>query len=335
MKLLMLGGTVFLGRHLVELAVSRGHDVTLFTRGLHHPELFPAARKLRGDRDGGLEALRGGRWDAVIDTSGYVPRLVRDSAALLADAAAQYVFVSSIAVYADQWQPGVDEDAAVGTLPDETVEEKTGRTYGPLKALCERAIPRALPGRALIIRPGLIVGPHDPTDRFTYWPARVARGGEVLAPGRPERQVQLIDVRDLAQWMLQMVEGGRTGTYNAVGPAEVLTMQELLHTCRMVTESQAGFTWVSEEFLQEEGAVPYTEIPLWMPGRGDAVNCTRAVCAGLTFRPLEDTIRDTLAWDAARPAAVERIRGLKPAREQALLARWKASRHAMREIGTR
>jgi len=223
------------------------------------------------------------------------------------------------------------------------VEEKTGQTYGPLKALCERAVQHALPDRALIIRPGLIVGPHDPTDRFTYWPARIARGGEVLAPGRPDRQVQLIDVRDLAQWILQMVEGARTGTYHAVGPAEVLTMRALLEQCRAISESdaaftppfreRAGFTWVSEQFLEEEGAVPYTEVPLWMPGKDDAVNCARAISAGLTFRPLADTIRATLAWDATRPAAVERIRGLKPAREQTLLARWKARRPTLREVG--
>ncbi len=206
MKLLVLGGTVFLGRHLVEAATARGHSVTLFNRGQHNPELYPEVEKLRGDRDSDLSALQGRRWDAVIDTCGYLPRAVRASAELLADAVDHYTFISSISVYADFHTPAMDESAPVGTLADETVEEVTGETYGPLKALCEQAAERALPGRVLNIRPGLIVGPHDPTDRFTYWPVRVARGGEVLAPGRPHVPVQVIDGRDLAEWTVRMVE---------------------------------------------------------------------------------------------------------------------------------
>ena len=199
MKLLILGGTVFLGRHLVEAAQARGHQLTLFNRGQHNPELFAGVEKLRGDRSGDLSALRGRRWDAVIDTCGYIPRIVRASAELLADAVDHYTFVSSLSVYADTSRPGIDESAPVGQLADETVEDITGETYGPLKALCEQAAGRALPGRVLTVRPGLIVGPHDPTDRFTYWPVRVARGGALLAPGRPERRVAFVDVRDLAE----------------------------------------------------------------------------------------------------------------------------------------
>ena len=189
MNLLILGGTVFLGRHLVEAALARGHAVTLFNRGQHNPDLFPEVERLRGDRDGDLQALEGRRWDAVVDTCGYVPRVVRASAEMLAPNVDHYTFISSISVYADTSKPGIDEQAPVGTLDDPTTEEVTGESYGPLKALCEQAAEAAMPGRVLNIRPGLIVGPHDPTDRFTYWVRRVAEGGEVLAPGNPHAPV--------------------------------------------------------------------------------------------------------------------------------------------------
>src|ERR1051325_6256679 len=236
MKILILGGTVFLGRHLVEAALARGHEVTLFNRG-NNPHLFPEVEKLRGDRDGGLDVLRGRRWDVVIDTSGFVPRIVRASAELLADTVELYVFISSLSVIADTRVPGADESAPVGTLDDPTIEDATGKAYGPLKALCEQAVEQVMPGRALNIRPGLIVGPHDPTGRFTYWPVRVARGGEVLAPGRPARQIQLVDVRDLAGWIIRLAEAGTSGLFNATGPDKVLTMEELLEECRRVAHS--------------------------------------------------------------------------------------------------
>ncbi len=218
MRILILGGTVFVGRHLVEAALARGHEVTLFNRGQHGPDLYPGVEKLRGDRDGGLDALRGRRWDAAIDTCGYVPRIVRASATLLANAVDHYTFISSVSVYPEAHTRHLDEDSPVGALDDESVEDVTPETYGPLKALCEQAAEGAMSGRALTIRPGLIVGPHDPTDRFTYWPRRVAQGGEVLAPGRPERPVQIIDARDLAAWTLQLVASGARGVYNATGP---------------------------------------------------------------------------------------------------------------------
>ena len=219
MKLLILGGTKFLGRHLVEEALARGHEVTLFNRGQLNPELFPEVEKLRGDRDGGLEALRGRRWDAVVDTSGFSPRVVRDSARLLADSVEHYTFVSSQSAYRDTSVPGVDENYPVGTITDERLREAEAlkqseltaapffwEIYGALKALCERAAEEEMPGRVLNVRAGLIVGPHDFSDRFTYWPRRVSEGGEVLAPGDPGRQVQFIDVRDLAAWILDMAE---------------------------------------------------------------------------------------------------------------------------------
>ena len=321
MKLLLLGGTVFLGRHLVEAAQARGHEVTLFNRGQHNAALFPDVEKLRGNRDGDLAALQGRRWDAVIDTCGYVPRVVRASAELLADAVDHYTFISTISVFANTSTPGIDESGAVGKLVDETIEEVTGESYGPLKALCEQAAERTMPGRVLNIRPGLIVGPHDPTDRFTYWPHRVAQGGEVLAPGRPAYLTQFIDARDLAEWTIRMVEARQTGTYNATGPDYALTLGQVLEECKRQSGSDARFIWVDEKRLLEAGATPWMEVPLWVPESDpdtagfSAINCNKAFAAGLTFRPLGETIRDTLAWDATRPADVDRPAGIKPERE--------------------
>jgi 2'-hydroxyisoflavone reductase len=329
MRLLILGGTVFVGRALVEAAQERGHQVTLFNRGQHNPDLFPDVERLRGDRDGDLAALRGRTWDAVIDTCGYVPRIVRQSAELLADAVGHYTFISSISVYSDLSQVGMDESSPVGRLEDETTETVDGDTYGPLKVLCEQAAEQALPGRALTLRPGLIVGPHDPSDRFTYWPVRVAKGGDVLAPGNPDYPIQIIDARDLAEWNVRMVEAGRTGVYNATGPDYALTMGRLLDECRAVSGSDARFVWASQEFLKEAGVQPWTEMTLWVPEEPDtagfsAVNCGKAFAAGLTIRPLADTIRATLAWDATRPADAERRAGLKPEREAELLQAWRS-----------
>ncbi|MCK4305271.1 MAG: SDR family oxidoreductase [Candidatus Eisenbacteria sp.] len=322
MKLLVLGGTVFLGRHLVGAALVSGHEVTLFNRGQHNPSAFPKLEKLRGDRNGNLEALRGRRWDAVIDTCGYLPRVVRASGKLLADATDHYTFISSLSVYSDLSSLQIDESTPVGTLEDETVEEITGETYGPLKALCEQAAEEALPGRVLSIRPGLIVGPHDPSDRFTYWPRRVAQGGEVLAPGRPEREIQFIDVRDLAEWTLRMIEGHHTGTYNATGPERPLTMLAFLEACRTASASDARFVWVDQWMLKEEGIEPYTTMPLWIPDAHDTVNCSKAFQEGLMFRLLEETIQDTLAWDTTRPADTEHQAGLSPERESQVLESW-------------
>lgn len=331
MKLLVLGGTVFLGRHIVAAALAHRHEVTLFNRGQHNPNLFPEVEKLRGNRAGDLEALRGRRWDAVIDTCGYVPRIVRASAELLARSVEHYTFISSISVYADFSVPGLNENAPVGKLQDEAVEEITGETYGPLKALCEQAVENAMPGRALIIRPGLIVGPHDPTDRFTYWPYRVAQGGEVLAPGRPDHPVQIIDVRDLAEWIVRMVEARRTGTYNATGPDYALTMGQLLETCKSVSQSDATFTWVDEKFLLDAGVQPWIAVPLWVPDteehRGfSAVNCTKAISDGLIFRPLAETIQDTLAWITTRSSDTPWRAGLQRKREKELLQQWHSTR---------
>lgn len=323
MKLLLLGGTVFLGRHIVEAALARGHEVTLFNRGQHNPDLFPEVEKLRGDRNGDLAALQGRQWDAAIDTSGFVPRVVRASAEALTNAIKHYTFISSISVYADFTKRGIDENSPVAKLTDESVEEVTGETYGGLKALCEQAAEEVLPGKVLIVRPGLIVGPDDQTDRFTYWPYRVAQGGEMLAPGKPAHQEQFIDVRDLAQWIVRMVEAGKTGVYNATGPDYVLSTQQLLEECKAATGSDAQFTWVDEAFL-----APILEEVNLQPWVSEAhvgiraVNCNKAFADGLTFRPLAETVRDTLAWKAASPTADTLRSGLKPEQEQQLLQAW-------------
>ena len=324
MDLLILGGTGFLGRHLVEAALGDGHRVTLFNRGLSGPDLFPEVETIRGDRDGDLSVLQGRRWDAAIDTCGYVPRVVRASAGILADSVDHYTFVSSISVYSDTIEVGADEDAPVEELDDPTVEEVTGETYGGLKALCERAAEEEMPGRVLNVRPGLISGPHDPTDRFTYWPRRVAAGGEVLVPDRPERRVQFIDVRDLAAWIVKMAADRQPGTYNATGPDYELRMGTLLEACEAAGGGGATFVWVAEEFLEENGVEPFTELPLWVPREYCAmleVDCGRAISAGLTFRPASETVRDVLEWDSTR-AQTELAAGLKPERERELLLAW-------------
>jgi 2'-hydroxyisoflavone reductase len=327
MDILILGGTGFLGRHLVEAALGRGHRVTLFNRGIKAPDLFPEVETIEGDREADLSSLSGRRWDAAIDTCGYVPRVVRASARTLAEAVDHYTFVSSISVYSDASVPGANEDAPVRELPDPTVEEVTGETYGGLKALCERAVEEEMPGRVFNVRPGLISGPYDPTDRFTFWPRRIAAGGEVLAPDRPERGVQFIDVRDLAAWIIEMAAERRTGTFNATGPDHKLEMGRLLEACEAVG-GDAELIWVSEDFLEEHGVEPFTELPLWVP-REDAalldIDCSRAVEKGLAFRPLSETIEDVLEWDRARPVGTEPAAGLTPEREQELLRAWRGA----------
>lgn len=325
MHLLIIGGTVFLGRHLVEAALARGHTITLFNRGQHNPELFPTVEKLRGDRASDLSALAGRRFDAAIDTCGYVPRVVRASAELLAPNVDHYTFISSISVYASFEQAGIDEDAPVGTLDDPSVEEVTGTTYGPLKALCEQAAEAAMPGRVLNIRPGLIVGPNDPTDRFTYWPVRVARGGRFIAPERPGYLTQIIDVRDLAEWTLRMIEAGRTGVYNATGPEQPLPLGDLLDTCRAVAGSDAQPVWASADFLAEHEVQPWLELPLWVPEGPEylgfsQVAIERARAEGLSFRPLADTCAATLEWARSRPADHQWRAGLPAEKEAQLLA---------------
>ncbi len=328
MKLLIIGGTQFVGRHLADAALRRGHELTLFHRGQTGADLFPEAEHLTGDRDGaGLEVLRGRRWDAVVDTCGYVPRIVRQSAELLADSVARYVFISTISVYADFKTPHQNETAPLGKLKDPDTEEVTGETYGPLKVECERAVEEALPGRALMIRPGFIVGPYDPTDRFTYWPRRIAAGGEVLAPGTPSQPIQVIDARDLAEWTLEMVERKETGAYNATGPDYGLTLGTVLETCREVSGSNARLRWVPDAFLTENDADSTRLLPFYVSSSSDmaglmTANIGKAVAQGLTFRPLAETVQDTLAWDKTRPADVPLKVGMPSEQERELLDKY-------------
>ena len=304
LKILILGGTAFLGPAIVRYARSHGHQLTLFTRGKTNVNLFPDVEMLVGDRDGDLEALENRDWDVVIDTSGYLPRLVTDSARLLAGHVQQYIFISSISVFADFSQKGLDESSPVGVMEDETIEEITGLTYGPLKALCEKAAEREMRGRSTTIRPGLIVGPMDRTDRFTYWPVRIAKGGEVLTPERPDIFTQVIDVNDLAMFIVHCAERNITGTFNATSPAGELTMGEIFDTCRKVSGSDATFTYVSREFMVEKELQEWSDIPVYVPLDGaDAghpfINVKKALQQGLTFRPISETIRDTLDWWAS------------------------------------
>ncbi len=327
MKLLIIGGTRFVGRHLVEYALARGHTLTLFNRGQSNPDLFPQVEQLRGDRAADLALLMHRSWDAVVDTCGYLPRVVRLSAQALAGQIDRYVFISTVSVYADGNPRGMDETAPLATLKDETVEDVTGETYGGLKVLCEKAVEETYLNRALIIRPGLIVGPHDPTDRFTYWPWRTAQGGEVLAPGNSDQPVQIIDARDLAQWIVQLVEEKRAGIFNGVGPDYALTTRRMLEACVAVCNPQARLTWVSESFLLDHEVEPWSEMPVWLPEKESALEtCSnaRAIAAGLKFRSIEETIRDTLVWARIRPADYMWRAGMKAEREAELLRAWRA-----------
>jgi 2'-hydroxyisoflavone reductase len=327
-SILVLGGTGFLGPHFVDAARARGHKITLFNRGKTHPELFPDVEKLHGDRDGNLKALEGRSWDAVLDTSGYVPRIVKASAELLSPRVGQYIFVSSISVYKDDVAVGADENHPLQVLTEPGSEDRM-KHYGALKALCEKTVEGAFRGRALIIRPGLIVGPLDPTDRFTYWPVRLERGGDVLAPGSGNDPAQIIDARDLAAWMVDCVEQKQAGTFNTTGPKDAITMHELLDLCHAgIGGSAARFVWVDTDFLEKKEIAPWTDLPVWTgKDRGMAsVSSTRAVERGLKFRPIPDTARDTLAWWKTLPT--ERREkpkvGLSPQREAEVLAAWKA-----------
>jgi 2'-hydroxyisoflavone reductase len=332
MRLLVLGGTKFLGRGIVDAALAAGHSVTLFNRGQTNPSLYPEVESLRGDRDGDLSALAEREWDAVIDPSGYFPRLVRASAELLRGSVGHYVFVSSISVYAFPFPPGIDESAPLNPAIADA-DAVDGETYGGLKVGCENVVREVFDGAFTNVRSGLIVGPHDPTGRFTYWPVRVARGGAVLAPGDPERVVQCVDAGDLGSWLVHVAEQRIVGDFNASGEPR-LTMRGLLETCRAVSGSDAELVWMSDEFLLGEGVGPWMELPLWLePAEVGFLQAdvSRAVAAGLRFRPLEETVADTLAWareDGAPQALASGMAigdaGMQPEREAELLALWRA-----------
>ena len=327
MRILIIGGTRFVGRHLVESALARGHEVTLFNRGKTNPHLFPHLETIIGDREKDLDKLKGRIWGAVIDVAGYVPRIVRLSAESLERNVSRYVFISSISVYDDAIfkKIGIDESDPVAKIEDETIEEVTGETYGALKALCEKTVQDIFGGdRTLIIRPGLIVGPHDPTDRFTYWPVRVARGGDVLAPQKPEAAIQIIDVRDLSEFIIKLIEENASGIYNVTGPDDELTIGKLLEVSKQVSGSDANFRWASVEFLKQHNVEEWSDLPAWVPDIEEnqgfsRMNISKAIKAGLKFRPLDETVRDTLEWAKTRSPDHQWRAGLTAEREAQVL----------------
>ncbi len=326
LRVLILGGTGFIGPHFVEVLHAAGHQLTLLNRGRRQPQLAADIESLIGDRNGKMDALQGRDWDVVIDNSGYTPKQVRLSTDMLRDHAQHYIFVSSISAYANLTPPGIDEDYTLATLADPNVEEITDTTYGGLKALCEQTVEQAFGQRCAIIRPTYIVGPGDPTDRFTYWPVRVSRGGTMLAPGNAGDPIQFIDVRDLAEFMRACVERQISGRYNACNPPGAVTMGDLLDTSKRVSGADTRFVWASAAFLENHGADASGEIPIWTPPIGEfagaaLISSARAVAQGLRFRPLDTTVRDTLTWHATRPAAQqEKLRaGFAPAREAELV----------------
>jgi len=334
LRILMLGGTSFLGPHTVRAALARGHEVTLFNRGKTNPQLFPELEKLRGDRYGDMSALEGRKWDAVVDTFAYVPSVVTNTAKIIGDNVKQYVLISTVSVYRAYTEPGMDENGELATVPDDVVTKvqthrEVGENYGGFKALCERAAEEAMPGRVCTVRPGLIVGPDDPSDRFTYWPVRVARGGEILSPGTPKDFIQFIDVRDLADFIVLCMERRIMAIMNADSPAGSVTIGGLLDACKEVSGSDARFTWVPSEFLAENGVQAWSDMPVWVPAKEDykgfgQVSTERATKAGLKHRPIPDTVRDTLKWFGEQPEERQKAlrAGIKPEREVEVLAAW-------------
>ena len=321
LKLLIIGGTRFLGRHLVDAALESRCEVTLLNRGKTNPDLFPNVETVLGDRDVNLDKLGDRNWDAVIDTCGYVPRVVAKSVEFLASRVDYYVFISTIGVYKEPRKPGLSETSVLAELSEPT-EQVTEETYGPLKVLCEKEVIKGFPetDSGIIVRPGLIVGPWDPTDRFTYWVDRVERGGEVLAPGPQDRPVQFIDVRDLSEWIIWMVKKRHTGKYNAVGPVDKMSICKFLNICKEVTASNAEFTWVSEEFIEKEG-IP---LPVWVPKTylGYATADIGKFTELAKLRDVQKTIADTQLWVKTQRGEEPIKAGLSADKEAELLKKW-------------
>ncbi len=321
---------------ITELALERGHKVTFFNRGRTNADLFPQIERITGDRNGPIDGLKGRKFDAVIDTSGYVPRQVKLTAEMLAPVARQYLFVSSISVYPNFAQPRT-EDSPVGVLKDETVEKVDNDTYGPLKALCEKAAEAAMPGRVTVIRPGLIVGPHDSSDRFTYWPARAARGGKMLAPGKPSDGVQVIDARDLAAFTIDALEKKTFGVFNLVSPPGMFTIGDVVNESIRAANSQVKpspapqAVWAPASVLAEHKVAGWSDMPVWSDATGDEAafaqtSAVRAMKAGLKITPMRKTVEDTLAWHLKRPASErEKLKsGIAAEREKEVLGLLKA-----------
>jgi len=322
MRILMIGGTRFVGKHIVEAALAAGHDVTIFHRGRTGPDLFPYVEHRIGDRDDDLSPLVDGEWDATIDTCAYFPRQVHELADVLGQRGGQYVFISSVSVYAEPIDAGYDESSRLIELEDPTVDEVTRATYGGLKVLCERVAVQRFAPRTLLVRPTNVVGPDDYTWRFPWWVARLARGGEVLAPGPASDTAQVIDGRDMAAWIVGMLEQGTTGAFHAVGPAVAITWGELLTAIAAeVAPPGTTLTWVDEDELLAAG-LDGSLVPLWQGWRPDrmimAADPSAAVATGLRHRPLAETIADTLAWTREHECPPKA--GIDADREVALLA---------------
>jgi 2'-hydroxyisoflavone reductase len=340
MKILLIGGPKFLGRHLTAAALAAGHSVTHFNRGNYIAADLSEIETINGDRYGDLKKLNGRKWDAVIDTCGYLPENVKALAKALAGSVDRYVFISSISAYSDFSKICFDESAPPAVLTKEqqaragAVDRSgeitaftLGDLYGPLKAECERVVEDTMPGRTIIIRPGLIVGAFDTTDRFPYWVMRVAGGGEVLAPGEPQRFIQLIDARDLSAFLIELIEHGETGLYNATGKPFDLTMENMLSEIKEVTGSDASFIWADEEFLLNEKVQPWSEMPFYLPESSRdsqgflSANVDKAIEKGLKFRPLKETISDTLKWAGEHLAGRTLKAGIAPEREAELIGK--------------
>lgn len=339
LRILILGGTGFTGPHQVRYALGRGHKVTLFNRGRRPKEWPGEVEELTGDRNtGDLAALKDREWDVCIDNPTTLPFWVRDAGKLLKGKVGQYIFISTISVYAANDTPGADEGADLAKYSGKDAMAETQDSvradmglYGPLKARSEQEAQQWFKGTTTVIRPGLIVGPGDETDRFSYWPARLARGGEVLAPGNGNDPVQFVDARDLAEWTIRMAEQRAYGVYNATGPDYGLSMQALLHGIRATTTAGAQLTWVPADFLEAQKVSPWSDLPVWIPADGDSKgfaqrSIRKALDRGLSFRPLASTAADTLAWLQAQPAErqAKLKAGLTAEREKELLALWKA-----------
>jgi 2'-hydroxyisoflavone reductase len=329
LRVLMLGGTGFIGPHTIEALRRGGHQITLFNNDKESAKKFPEMESLFGDRDGKIEALNGRDWDVVIDNSGYVTRHVKLTADALKDRVGHYIFISSISAYADLTKPGIDEDYPLATLKDPNVEQVTGETYGGLKAACENVVREVYGSRFTVIRPTYIVGPGDPTDRFTYWPVRASQGGEMLAPGTSRDPVQFIDVRDLAEFIAACAQHRHAGNYNVCNAPRSVRMGQLLEASRKISKARTKVVWVDAKFIDDQ-KFEGNEIPIWSPTEGEyagaaLVDPARAVAKGLKFRPLNVTVRDTLAWNATRPAERrEKLRaGLSMDQERALLEKWR------------
>ena len=329
--LLVLGGTGFIGPHMTKEALRLGWKVTHFNRGKRDPDGIEGVETIIGDRNGQLDGLKGRKWDVMIDNSGYVPKFVKASSDLLAPSVGHCVYVSSISAYAD-FKKGNDDNAPTGKLADPNIEEVTGETYGPMKELCEQYVRDAFKDRAAIVRPGYIVGPLDPTDRFTYWPVRASRGGEMLAPGTPRDPVQVIDVRDLTEWMIHLADKREKGNFNAVTPPGKMTIGDIIEASQKES-AQAGtkVTWVSEDFLAKTWKPDDLDLPPWAPTKGDFAGASltgiaNAARTGLKYRPLQETVHDTLAWFKTLPAdrQAKLKAGIDPKKEAETLAAWHA-----------